>query len=215
MSNPILERQCCHGSKVVGALAKGAQTVDLVVADLPNEDGMTFAVKATAPSPIRVSKFSDPANPATQFYNSYGLAIDNNTENSTFARLYISNAKAGTCEGGRYTGTGIYISDPLLGDPTAQGNTVYAGGITWAASNSPYRISVAEDGRLFIADWSDTHSGVYIMNANNPSANFKTLFEGCTRAASGLLTNASNVPVGGSSLLVGKGKAKTPTLCIR
>ncbi|HPH72686.1 MAG TPA: hypothetical protein PLK45_01495, partial [Paludibacteraceae bacterium] len=203
------------GSKVVGALAKGAQTVDLVVADLPNEDGMTFAVKATAPSPIRVSKFSDPANPATQFYNSYGLAIDNNTENSTFARLYISNAKAGTCEGGRYTGTGIYISDPLLGDPTAQGNTVYAGGITWAASNSPYRISVAEDGRLFIADWSDTHSGVYIMNANNPSANFKTLFEGCTRAASGLLTNASNVPVGGSSpCLWVKGKGENTQLYV-
>lgn len=203
------------GSKVVGALAKGAQTVDLVVADLPNEDGMTFAVKATAPSPIRVSKFSDPANPATQFYNAFGLAIDNNTENSTFARLYISNAKAGTCEGGRYTGTGIYISDPLLGDPTAQGNTVYGGGLTWGTSNSPYRISVAEDGRLFIADWSDTHSGVYIMNANNPSANFKTLFEGCTRATSGLLTNASNVPVGGSSpCLWVKGKGENTQLYV-
>jgi hypothetical protein len=197
------------GQKSLGALLKGAQTVNLSSSDLPVEDNMTFAIKASASSVLRVSKFSDATNAATQFYNSYGVAIDNNPENSTFARMYIANAKAGTCDGGRNTGSGIYISDPLMGDPTNQGNTVYAGGQTWGASNSPYRLSVAEDGRVFIADWSDGHSGVYIMDSKTPSANFKLLYEGCTRAASGLFTNTSDVAVGGSTpglCVVGKGE---------
>ena len=119
---------------------------------------MTFAVKA-APKSILPANFPTRQSPK-QFYLRMA-AIDNNTK-TAFARLYISNAKAGT-EGGRYTEP-EFIFRPIVGRPDCSGNTVYAGGIT--ADQTPYRISVAEDGRRSLPTGA-IPIPAFIYNANN------------------------------------------------
>src|SRR5690554_5462350 len=42
------------------------------------------------------------------------------------------------------------------------------------------RVSVGEDSRVYLTDWSDTNPGVWIMDPANPSENFKPVFSGLT-----------------------------------
>ncbi|OQA12463.1 MAG: hypothetical protein BWY67_00279 [Bacteroidetes bacterium ADurb.Bin397] len=130
-----------------------------------------------------------------QFNYPYGVAVDNNLDSPFFGRVYISEAAAGTLPG-RSTQDGIYILDAALTDVTGQGSTPYSGGVAWVtnSNSSPFRLSVGEDGNVFICDWSDAHPGVWIMNPANPSAPFVPVFDGLTKASSGLSSyNGVNV----------------------
>ena len=51
---------------------------------------------------------------------------------------------------------------------------------------SPFRVVVAPDDNVFIADWSDLHSGVWTADANG-SGTFGELLDNTGRAASGLV----------------------------
>ena len=89
--------------------------------------------------------------------------------------------------------------DPLFGDITNQSNKAYDGGITWSSSNSPFRLAIAPDGRVFMCDFSDGNSGIYVMDPSKPNEKFISLFEGLTRDTNGLASNTNNEPVHGSS----------------
>ena len=184
------------GSYDAGAKSKGSNTVSVPASAIPYGKDMNWQIKALAADvyrPVRISDNSD----IFKFWNSFGVAIDNNPQSDYFGRIYVTNGKAGAASG-RTTGSGLYILDPQLTDITGQGNTAYAGGVDWYGTSSPYRVSVAPDGRVFITDYSDAHSGIWIMDPANPSGDFIELFAGCTRASSGLATNSEGVDVHGS-----------------
>ena len=86
---------------------------------------------------------------------------------------------------------GLYIYDQELNRLNA---APYAS--SDAAWDAPKRLAVASDGTLFIAEYSDGHSGVYVMDPAQPES-INQFFAG-TRDGSGVFTN-EGVNVGSST----------------
>lgn len=167
-----------------GVLTKGLQTVNVLSSDLPSGT-FTWTVKALADGIDRPLKISDNTQTQMQFYSPRGVAVDNSFESPYFGRIYASETVGGTVTT-RTTKDGLYILNSALQDVTNQGANSYAGGVTWGAASSPMRVAVAENGDVYLTDWSDTNSGIWIMNPANPTAPFKQVFSGLTRATNGL-----------------------------
>ena len=177
-----------------GALLKGENTIS------PDFSGVepgeyNWSVTATADDVDRPVKISDNTNPLMQFNFSRSVAVDNNFESPGFGQIYISES-TGAALPGRTTQDGVYILNSALSDITNQGANAYAGSISWGAtsSSSPMRLSVAEDGKVYICDWSDAHPGVWVMNPASPTTAFTPVFDGLTKASTGLSTfNGVNI----------------------
>jgi hypothetical protein len=178
-----------------GALPKGQ---NFVQGDFDGVlDGTySWSVTATTDAIDRPMKISDNTQPQMQFFSPRGVAVDNSFESRFFGRIYATETFPGTVTN-RTTKDGIYILDAALQDVTNQGANSYAGGITWGAASSPMRVSVAENGEVYLTDWSDTNSGVWVMDPAIPTANFKPVFSGLTRASNGL-SSLNGVNVHGS-----------------
>jgi hypothetical protein len=99
----------------------------------------------------------------------------------------------------RTTRDGVYILNSALQDITNQGANAYNGAVAWGStsSSSPMRLSVGEDGNVYICDWSDAHPGVWVMNPERPADSFVPVFNGLTKASSGL-SSFNGVDVHGS-----------------
>ena len=115
--------------------------------------------------------------------------VDKNPESPHFGNIYVANRISQP-----NAENGLYIYDPLM---NRQNSTAYHGA---TMLSSPYRLAVAPDGTVYIPDWSDPYSGVYVADPDNIEADFTQFFEG-TRAGSGLFTN-NGVNVGGSATSV-------------
>ncbi|NDP21961.1 MAG: T9SS type A sorting domain-containing protein [Paludibacter sp.] len=178
-----------------GAKTKGQQSVSVLSNELP-EGSFTWKVNAVAESVDRPLKISDNNQPQMQFYSPRGVAVDNNFESNFFGRVYASETVPGTVTN-RTTKDGIYILNSALQDVTNQGANSYAGNITWGGSSSPMRLNVAPNGKVYLNDFSDANSGVWIMDPANPQADFKPVFSGLTRATNGL-SSLNGVNVHGS-----------------
>ena len=115
--------------------------------------------------------------------------VDKNPESPHFGNIYVANRISQPNDG-----NGLYIYDPLM---NRQNSVAYHGATTLS---SPYRLAVAPDGTVYIPDWSDPHSGIYVADIDNIEDDFTQFFEG-TRDGNGLFTN-NGVKVGGSATSV-------------
>lgn len=183
---------------VVRTMSLGNQTAgpQSVTWDGKNDSGSaapsgsyTWEVTAAAAGFSSFTQISSDTNVNNAFYTAYGVDVCNNVNSPHFGEIYVCNGQAGTTGGttARAVVDGIYILSNDQADLTNQGNTGYAGGVAWGTSASPFRCRLDADGNLFITDWSDTNSGIWIMNTNTPSANFSELFDSTGRATSGLV----------------------------
>ncbi|MFV0391382.1 MAG: T9SS type A sorting domain-containing protein, partial [Paludibacteraceae bacterium] len=180
-----------NGTEVVktvelGAMNKGVHAVDI------NLDGISqgvyqWAVTVSSQSVDRPYKFTDNSLPQLQFYSPRGVAIDNSFESPYFGRIYASESAGGNVTN-RTTQDGVYVLNAALKDTTNQGANAYHGNVTWGAGSSPMRLAVAPDGKVYVTDWSDSHSGIWVMDPSNPNSDFTTVFGG-TRASSGLVSD--------------------------
>lgn len=176
----------------LGPLSKGKNTFSGDLNELADGE-YAWGITATADAVDRPMKFSDNTQPQMQFYSPRGVAVDNSFESPFFGRVYASETIGGTVTN-RTTKDGIYILSADLQDITNQGANAYAGGVSWGAASSPMRLTVAPNGEVYVCDWSDTNSGVWKMDPNFPTGNFKPVFSGLTRATSGLASiNGVNV----------------------
>lgn len=179
-----------------GAKSKGtnAETIDL--AGVGGVDMNWSIVAESAPNMSETAvKFAGDES-QFQFNEARGVAVDNNMESPYFGHIYVSEANP---RQGINKTDGIYIYDACLTDFTGQGNTGYAGGENWKLDNGgtgsgPMRLFVAEDGNVYITDWSTQHSGIWIMNPADPSSAFKPVFADGTRDGNG------TVKVGGENV---------------
>lgn len=188
--------------KSVGAQAKGAQSLSIDSADIlwperHNDDHLAWAIKATAEPINAISKLSNDDTPY-QFYRPFGVAVDNNPESEFFGRVYVTNTKTGKCSAGRTTANRLFAFDAGL---NALNTTAYTGGVAWndatTNGNSPFRLNVAPDGRVFLCDWSDAHSGIWIAPQGGITGSFTQLFQG-TNDGTGICTNTSGDSIHGS-----------------
>ena len=188
--------------KTFGVQTKGAQSLSIDSAEIlwperHNDDHLAWAIKATAEPINAISKLSNDDTPF-QFYRPFGVAVDNNPESEFFGRVYVTNTKTGTCSAGRTTANGLFAFDAGL---NALNTSAYTGGVAWndatTNGNSPFRLNVAPDGRVFLCDWSDAHSGIWIAPQGGITGNFIQLFQG-TNDGTGICTNTSGDSIHGS-----------------
>lgn len=162
----------------LGALPKGVNSKDFTMAELDLEEGsFSWSIEAATSGIDRPMKFSSDALARMQFYSPRGIAVDKSMESKYFGRVYASETVPGAVTL-RSTTDGIYILNSALEDVTNQGAAAYAGGVTWGGASSPMRVSVGEDGLVYLTDWSDANPGVWRMNPAQPSAPFTRIFSG-------------------------------------
>ncbi len=180
----------------LGALAKGVQSIEVPYETVPGgEYSWDVTVQTTAVD--RPVKISDNTWPQLQFYSPRGVAVDNSFESEYFGRVYASETSGGKVTN-RTTNDGIYILNSALQDITNQDSTAYNGNVPWVGSASPMRLTVAPDGKVYLADFSDAHPGVWIMDPANPSETFAPVFsQTLTKSSTGLASN-NGVNVHGS-----------------
>jgi hypothetical protein len=142
--------------------------------------GNTFAVTPNGLSqPTNESGFnliSDDTNILGRFNSPRGVAVSNHPNAPNFGIAYISNSAAGSVAAGgavpgaparTLTGEGFYALKADQSDGFGYGNTAQNLGLASTAStNSPYRISAASNGEIFVADFSDAAGGIGKLNAN-------------------------------------------------
>lgn len=173
----------------LGPQARGSVTVNVPAVDLAEGDyqwSITATAEAITDEPIQITENGDAT---CEIANARGISIDKNPASPYFGRIYVvsgSNGKSGARQG-----TGIYILDAALTDITNQGNSPYAGNVTWntGTGSSPDRVFVDEESRVWITDWCDNHSGLWIMDPANPGNTFTEFFGGGDRNADGLARN--------------------------
>ena len=118
-------------------------------------------------------------------YRRGGVAIDLDTESPYFGHVYTTTARA----------EGIQRYYP---DLTKNGSLLHGSSFTNAQLSSPYRIKVSNS-KVYIADWSDTNSGVYVYNPE--TGNIAQMFQGTRKTDTpykGRWTNNGAI-VGGST----------------
>ena len=198
----LLYEGCVIQEKSFGLQAKGERSVTMDTTEIEwpvhnTAEHLTWAIKATADPINAISKLSND-DEKYQFYRPFGVAVDNNPESEYFGRVYVTNTKNGTCTAGRTTANGLFAFDAGL---NALNSSAYAGGVSWNNStpngNSPFRLNVAEDGRVFLCDWSDAHSGIWIAPAGGITGDFTQLFNG-SNDGTGICTNGAGDTIHGS-----------------
>lgn len=170
-------------------LSKGQNSIDVMISDL-SEGEFTWTVIVNSSAVDRPYKYTNNSWPQLQFYSPRGVAVDNSFESPYFGRVYASETVGGKVTN-RTTKDGIYILNAAMEDVTGQGADSYTGDAGWVGTNSPMRLNVAPDGKVYLTDFSATHPGVWIMDPANPSATFKPVFTSDTTLTSGLVKNKS------------------------
>ena len=159
--------------------AKGINKVTVPMADIPAEATNWGVTLTGAPVPAMgmVADYVD-----STLVKPFAIT---NTHPLTdqFGQLYVMEA------GGDNKGVSIYDinMNKLNATPYVSAD---------AAWNAPRRLAVASDGTLFIAEYSDGHSGVYVMDPAQPE-NITQFFTG-TRDGNGVISNGG-VNVGAST----------------
>lgn len=165
-------------------IVEGTNTVTLAPEQLPGNDGqvLSWAVNVVGDPITTIERL----NSVNATYTRATVAIDRSPESAHFGTIYVGERVASNS-----AGNGLYVCD-TNGQPL--NSTVYRG--NQALSNC-YRICVDGEGKVYIPDWADAYSGVYIADPDNMGGTFTPFFEG-TRASDGLITN-NGVGVGSST----------------
>ncbi len=169
----------------IGAVVSGSNSAMIDAAQLGDDAVFTWAVALNNPKSTSTKLlFNDSsarnANSSGTYANG-GVAIDDDTESDYFGRIYVSSGYGG----------GVQQYNP---DLSKIGNKILSSSFVSSNSSSPYRLATS-NGKLYVADWSDGHSGVWVYN---PAAGetMTNIFTGTT-ASTGLISNGS-AAVGGS-----------------
>ena len=163
------------GRIALSNVVEGENTITLSKDDLPGEEGevMNWAVNVVGDAITRITRLN--GNDAS--YSRAMVAIDRSPESAHFGTIYAGERKASGD-----AANGIYACD-INGHRTHA--NVYNGGITWANN---MRLAVDGEGKVYITEWGNATSGIYIANPDNLDGNYSQFFVG-TRASSGLITN--------------------------
>lgn len=173
------------GTLPLNNVVKGANTFTIAAADLPGTNGQvlnwavnleTYHVEEIA---LIHSDNSLIATSASRLFN----AVNTNPESEKFGNIYIMHRAGGSgTANAQYSG--IWELDYNL---TKKHATVYKGKQTFG---NPARISLDQEGYLYIAEWSDGHSGIWIANTADLTQPFTQFFQG-ERQSSGIFLNGS------------------------
>ena len=165
-------------------VVKGANAITLAAIELPGEMGqeLTWAVElqggAIGNFGIVASDNSLIESSTSRLFN----AVNTNPELDNFGKIYIMH-RAGSSTSANAPKSGIWEFDHNL---AKQNTEVYKGGV--AKFGNPTRMSMDREGYLYIADWADGNSGIFMANTADMTQPFTQFFAG-TRQSSGAFSN--------------------------
>ena len=165
-------------------VVKGANSITVAISELPGEAGqeLTWAVKldggAIANFGIIASDNSLIESGTSRLFN----AVNTNPELDNFGKIYIMH-RAGSSASANAPKSGIWEFDHNL---VKQNTEVYKGGEE--KFGNPTRMSMDREGYLYIADWADGHSGIFMANTADMTQPFTQFFAG-TRGSDGEFNN--------------------------
>ena len=173
-----------EAGRVVVDVKKGANTFELAADMLPGADGDTFTWaldltgEAIANFGIIAEDLSLDESSTSRLFN----AVNTNPENDAFGKIFVMH-RAGSSSSTAGVNSGIWEYDYYL---VKQNTEVYKGGLT--RFGNPTRMSIDRDGYLYIADWADGYSGIYLANTADMTKPFTQFFAG-TRESDGAFNN--------------------------
>jgi hypothetical protein len=134
-----------------------------------------------------LSLLSDDASPFSMYNAPRGVGVSNNPNSGTFGTVYISNGAAGTV-GTRNIGDGLYALNADQTDKFGYGDTAQNplaqdgfAAFSTTSSSSPYRLTVAPNGEVYVTDFADSNSNLFRLSSDLTSATY--LFQGLTGPA--------------------------------
>ena len=171
------------GSYPISA-TKGPNSITLSTLALPGDAGQTlsWAVELEGENieefALVHSDNSLISYSTSQLFN----AVNTNPMSENFGKIYVL-LRAGRLkqEPTAAADNGLWVYDHEL---TKQNTEVYKGGSPFG---HPTRMSIDSEGYLYISDWSDAQSGIYIANTADLTQNFTQFFQG-TRDGDGKFT---------------------------
>ena len=185
---------------------KGPNSITLSTLNLPGDVGqmLSWAVELEGKNieefALVHSDNSLDMHTTSQLFN----AVNTNPMSDKFGHIYVlhrGGRKSNAAEATAAADNGLWEFDHAL---TKQHNQVYQGGKPFG---HPTRMSIDEEGYLYISDWSDAQSGIYIANTADLTKNFTQFFQG-TRDGKGKFTK-NGVATGSSTpgnFIYGEGK---------
>ena len=170
--------------KVAISAVKGANTVTVTKTEIPGKPGqtLTWAVELEGET---IANFGIVASDNTLIESSTSRlfnAVNTNPETETFGNIYIMH-RAGSSSSANAPKSGIWEFDNNL---VKQNTEVYKGGL--AKFGNPTRMSMDREGYLYIADWADGNSGIFVANTADMTQPFTQFFAG-TRDGNGVFNN--------------------------
>ena len=165
-------------------VVKGENSITVAISELPAEEGqeLTWAVKLDGGA---IANFGIIASDKTLIESSTSRlfnAVSTNPELDNFGKIYIMH-RAGSSTSANAPKSGIWEFDHNL---AKQNTEVYKGGED--KFGNPTRMSMDREGYLYIADWADGHSGIFMANTADMTQPFTQFFAG-TRGSNGAFSN--------------------------
>lgn len=163
---------------------KGANAITIAANTLPGTEGqeLTWAVKLDGGA---IGNFGIIASDKTLIESSTSRlfnAVSTNPELDNFGKIYIMH-RAGSSTSAAAPKSGIWEYDHNL---AKQNTEAYKGGEE--KFGNPTRMSMDREGYLYIADWADGHSGIFMANTADMTQPFTQFFAG-TRESNGAFNN--------------------------
>ena len=179
------------GTVEVPDVKEGENSIVIDYSDLPGMPGenLTWAVTVEGENITTINRI----NPLVETYGGQlFVAVDKSPCSPKMGTIYIGNRV-----GSGNASNGVYVAD-VMGQRVT--DDLYRGGHGWGSN---YRMAVDCQGKLYVPDWGDGASGVYIADPNNIEGTWTEFFIG-TRNSDGLITN-NGESVGSSTPGVGIG----------
>ena len=164
------------GSIEVPEVQQGENTIQISYDQLPAEPGteLTWEVTVEGENITTIKRI----NPTGQNYNGQlFVAVDKSPESPKMGTIYVGNRT-----GSAATTNGVYVCDPM---GMRVSDDLYRGGHSWSSN---YRMAVDAQGKLYVPDWGDGTSGVFIADPMNIEGTWTEFFIG-NRNSDGLIVN--------------------------
>ncbi len=201
-AQPASAKLYLYGEEVVAdydvTLAAGAQageyTFSLSKYEMPEEDELAWAIELHGAPVANVGLLHSKTQSAIIAGGTrWTSTVDNSPMSPNFCSIYLFNREGGNKLTAHANRNGLVRMAP---DYTVLSTAVELGGQEFYGS--PARISTDEAGYLYLADWGDPHSGIYVVDPANPSVH-APFFKGTQNTSTGVWTNATSVAIGSSS----------------
>lgn len=192
-SDSVVIKRAGQADENLGGLTKGTQSFSL-------NGASSYEIVVSKSTSAGYTQVSDDTEVGSNFFSPRGVAINQNPASTHFGNIYVSEGIGGVVTKEeiqiRDTLDGLFVMGADQSDIISQGDDGRIGGLDTSGSNSPFKITVAPDDSIYIADWSDATGGVYRAPADlSVSTNWPNVLANDNRNpdAGGLTDNHGSV----------------------